>query len=38
MASVTEKLNIKFLLILVNLNVKSHMWLVAQPPYWRVQN
>ena len=29
MASVTEKLNFKLYFILINLNLHSHMWLVA---------
>lgn len=29
MASVTQKLNCKFHLILINLNLKKHMWLWA---------
>ena len=30
-ASATEELNIQFYLILINLNMKSHLWLVAAP-------
>lgn len=30
-ASASEELNIGLYLILINLNVKSHLWLVAAP-------